>query len=396
LVLETGSRYQFGAVTFEGTTLYPEELLRRYIPFVAGETFSYATLGRAQLNFASSGYFKNVSVITNKEQAVNFKVPVTVMLTPAPRRVLRPGAGYGTDTGFRGSLNYRDLNVLFPGNILNVETTVSQRFQGIGAAYSIPSDNNIRSVSTIQANVQREQVNNTESKLAMLDVSRSVGLGDRSLGTAYIRYLHEIYTTGLQDSTSNLLLPGLRFLQNRYDDLINPTAGYHYSLEVRGTHQALGSDAGFIQLLADGGVVTPLPWQLSLQTRSRLGYSILNDPLASLPASLRFFAGGDNSVRGYGYKSLAPKDASGAVIGGKYLLQGSIELERALFEQWGVSIFFDAGNAFDSFSNLKLYEGAGVAAHYHTKIGSVSLGLARQINVPDPGYRVHFTIGFQM
>jgi translocation and assembly module TamA len=396
LVLETGSRYQFGAVTFEGTTLYPEELLRRYIPFVAGETFSYATLGRAQLNFASSGYFKNVSVIPNKEQAVNFKVPVTVMLTPAPRRVLRPGAGYGTDTGFRGSLNYRDLNVLFPGNILNVETTVSQRFQGIGAAYSIPSDHNIRSVSTIQANVQREQVNNTESKLAMLDVSRSVGLGDRSLGTAYIRYLHEIYTTGLQDSTSNLLLPGLRFLQNRYDDLINPTAGYHYSLEVRGTHQALGSDAGFIQLLADGGVVTPLPWQLSLQTRSRLGYSILNDPLASLPASLRFFAGGDNSVRGYGYKSLAPKDASGAVIGGKYLLQGSIELERALFEQWGVSIFFDAGNAFDSFSNLKLYEGAGVAAHYHTKIGSVSLGLARQINVPDPGYRVHFTIGFQM
>jgi translocation and assembly module TamA len=277
-----------------------------------------------------------------------------------------------------------------------VETTVSQRFQGVGAAYSIPSNHNIRSVSTIQVNVQREQVNDTESKLAMLDVSRSVGFGDRSLGTTYIRYLHEIYTAGLQDSTSNLLLPGLRFLQNHYDDMISPSSGYHYSLEVRGTHQAIGSDAGFIQVLADGGVVNALPWQLSLQTRGKLGYSILNDPFASLPASLRFFAGGDNSVRGYSFKSLAPKDASGAVIGGKHLIQGSIELERALFTQWGVSVFFDAGNAFDSFSNLKIYEGAGVAVHYHTKIGAVSLALARQINVSDPGYRVHFSIGFQM
>ena len=396
LVVETGARYQFGTVTFEGTSLYADDLLRRFISFVPGETFSYEAIGKTQLNFVSSGYFKNVSVMPNKEQAIDFRVPVTVLMTPAPRRVLRPGLGYGTDTGFRASLNYKDLDVLRPGNIFNAETTISERFQGIGTAYSIPGNRNIKTVSTIQINAQREQVNNTLSTLEMLDLSRSTGFGAHNIGTAFIRFQHEEFSVGLQNATSNLILPGLRFFRNQYDNLIRPTSGYHYSVEIRGTHQALGSDTGFIQVLADGGYVTALPWQLSLQTKSKLGYSILNDPFATLPVSLRFFTGGDSSVRGYSYKSLAPRDASGAVIGGKYLIQGSIELERSLFEDWGVSIFYDAGNAFDSFSNVKIHQGAGVAAHYHTKIGSINLGLARQINVADPGYRVHFTIGFQM
>ncbi|WP_054695204.1 BamA/TamA family outer membrane protein [Geotalea toluenoxydans] len=89
----------------------------------------------------------------------------------------------------------------------------------------------------------------------------------------------------------------------------------------------------------------PLPWRLSLHTRAKVGLTLLNDPMADLPASLRFFAGGDQSVRGYSYKSLGPRDATGEVVGGRHLLVGSIELERALFKDWGLSVFYDIGNA---------------------------------------------------
>jgi translocation and assembly module TamA len=191
-------------------------------------------------------------------------------------------------------------------------------------------------------------------------------------------------------------MPGLRFTDRHFDDIIRPTKGYRYSLELRGAHQYLGSDTGLIQLLADGNTITPLPWRLSLRTRAKVGLTAQNDPLSDLPPSIRFFAGGDTSVRGYSYQSLGPRDAAGNVTGGKNLLVGSIELERDLFSDWGVSVFFDTGNAFNDFTSIRLFSGAGVGAHYYTRIGSINLYLARQIGVPDPGYHVHFTLGFEL
>jgi translocation and assembly module TamA len=121
-----------------------------------------------------------------------------------------------------------------------------------------------------------------------------------------------------------------------------------------------------------------------------------NDPLAELPASLRFFAGGDNNLRGYSYQSLGPRDASGNVVGGKNLILASVELQKAIFTNWGVSAFFDTGNAFNSFTNIRLVSGAGVGAHYYTRIGAINLYLARQIGVPEPGFHVHFNVGFEL
>jgi translocation and assembly module TamA len=396
LTMASGPRYLFGEATLEGTSYYPEDLLRRYISFTPGEPFSFRKLGETQLNFAGSAYFKSVSIIPDKDAAAAYRVPVLIRLVPAPRRTIRPGVGYGTDTGFRGSVSYKDLNLFYPGHTLSSELTVAQRFQGLGVAYSIPSHVDLKTVTTLQLNLQREEVDDTLSRLVAVELSRTTGFGDQRLGTAFLRLQHEDYTIGIEDYTSRLLLPGLRFSQRSYDDLIRPTQGYHYTLEARGTHQLLGSDASFAQFIAEGGWMVALPWRLSLQGRSKVGTTVLDDPFAALPTSLRFFAGGDSSVRGYSYKSLGPKDLSGDVIGGRNLLQGSIELERALFEKWGVSLFFDAGNAFDSFSDVRLYQGTGVAVRYYTPIGSLNLSLARQIGVIDPRFRIHFTIGFQL
>jgi translocation and assembly module TamA len=167
-------------------------------------------------------------------------------------------------------------------------------------------------------------------------------------------------------------------------------------LEVRGAHQFLGSDTGLIQFLAEGSAIFPLPWRLSLFTRGKVGLTAQNDSLSDLPPSVRFFAGGDNSVRGYSYQSLGPRDATGRVVGGKDLLVGSLELHRAIFDNWGLSTFFDTGNAFNSFSSIRFFSGAGIGAHYYTRIGSINLYLARQIGVTDPAYHVHFTMGLEL
>ncbi|HJV35792.1 BamA/TamA family outer membrane protein, partial [Geomonas sp.] len=119
--------------------------------------------------------------------------------------------------------------------------------------------------------------------------------------------------------------------------------------------------------------------------------------LADFPPSIRFFAGGDESVRGYHYQSLGPRNNRNEVVGGRNLVTGTVELERAIFEKWGVSLFHDAGNAFDSFTNVHLYQGAGVGVHYYTPIGGLHLDLAKRIGTGQSNfYMVHFSVGFQL
>jgi translocation and assembly module TamA len=192
------------------------------------------------------------------------------------------------------------------------------------------------------------------------------------------------------------VLPGLRYTEDKYDNLIRPSRGYRFSLEVRGTHQFLGSDTGLLQIIGEGGYIVPLPWRLSLQMKGVAGATLMKDSLTDLPPTLRFFAGGDHSVRGYSYQSLGPRDANGQVVGGNHLLFGSIEVERALFKNWGISLFYDAGNAFNSFTNLHLAQGAGAGLHYYTPVGALNLYVARQLGVSNPSIHIHFTVGFEL
>ena len=397
LTLQTGPRYYFDGVRIEGAPDYPQEYLRRFLAFREGEAFSHAKLGETQLNFANSERFKAVVVTPEKEQARDLRVPVLVKLTAAPRRTLRPGLGYGTDTGPRFSLRYRDLNLFHQGQDLDLSLYLAQRLQGFAGRYVLPSSRDIRSSTSAQLNLQREDITTYVSRLVALELARNRSFGRGELGTAYVKLQRESFTIGETDSISTLVLPGYRFSKENFDDLVRPRRGFRYSLDLRGTHPLLLSDSTLVQFIAEGNALVPLPWRLSFHTRGKLGLTLLDDPLADIPPSIRFFAGGDQSVRGYSYQSLGPRNDEGKVVGGKNLLVGSLELERALFEDWGVSIFHDAGNAFNDFNSEApdLFQAAGIGVHYYTRVGGLNLYLARPWD-GSRNFRIHFTVGFQL
>ena len=395
LLLETGEKFYFGSTNIQGGSDYPERFLRRHLAYKSGDVFSFARLGETQHNFTDSERFKEVVVTPVKQDADAFRVPVTVKLTPAPRITLRPGIGYGTDTGARFTLSYRDLNIFHKGHELYSNLYIAERLQGIATRYVMPSPKDVRSATTLLLNLQQEDYTSYTSKIMAVGLERTRSLGKRKLGAAYVTAQYEEYSVGSQNATSHFLLPGLRFSDDRFDDPVRPRRGFNYALHLRGTHEALGSDTALLQILAEGNYLVPLPWRLAIRTRAKTGTTLLSDPLRDIPPSLRFFAGGDQSVRGYAYRSLGSRDASGKVVGGKQLLNGSIELERALFDDWGVSLFYDAGNAFDSLSSFTLFQGAGVSVHYYTPVGALNLSLARPIGIDNPSFRVHLTVGFQ-
>lgn len=397
LALATGRRYLFNGVSIAGAPDYPDAFLRRYLAFRPGDRFSYEKLGETQLNFTNSERFSEVSISPERGEARDDdRVPVLVRLKSAPRRTLRQGIGYGTDTGARLNLRYRDLNVQERGHEFYSNLYLSERIQGTATGYSIPDADDLRGSTSLHFTLQREDVSAYRNRLVALELDRTRGFGPGESGTAYLRLQHESYTIGTQDSHSRVVLPGLRFSRDAFDNPTRPVRGFRYDVNLRGTHQWLGSDLELLQVIAEGGWLLPLPWRLSLSTRLKAGLTLVSDPLSDLPPSLRFFAGGDRSVRGYAFQSLGPLDASGQVEGGKHLLAGGVELERALGEDWGVSLFYDAGNAFNSFAALRLYQGAGVGVHYYTRVGVLNLSVARQIGVDDPGYHLHLTVGFAL
>lgn len=396
LTLDTGPRYYFGATRILGAPDYPEPFLRRHLTYEAGEVFSYPGLGETQRNFANSERFKEVIISPEKQDAEAARVPVTVRLTPGPRITLRPGIGYGTDTGGRFTVRYRDLNLFHLGHELYSQLFVAERLQGLVTGYVIPSPRDVRSSTTLQLNLQQEDTSTYTSRILALELAQNRGFGPGQLGTAYVRAQYEDYSVGTQTSTARLLLPGIRFTGNHYSNPVRPRRGFRYAVELRGTHQLLGSDTALVQVLAAGSHLQPLPWRLSLRTRAEAGATLLNDPLRDIPPSLRFFTGGDQSVRGYSYKTLGPRDASGRVVGGTQLFNASVELERALFKDWGVSLFYDLGNAFNSYASARMFQGAGFGLHYYSPVGALNLSVARPLRSGDPAIHFHFTVGFEL
>jgi len=396
LVLETGPQYRFGKTSFEGASEYPVRFLERYLAYKTGETISSVKVKQTQFNLINSERFSEVILNPEKEKAEDLQVPVMIRMKPGPSRRFRIGIGYGTDTGARFSMNYSDLNNLRSGNEFKSELKLSERLQGVGISYRIPSYKDLNSFTEFKANAQREDVDTYTTRILSLEANRAKSFGKGRLGNVYLRLQQEDSDIADEKEKSFFVLPGVRFSVNRYNNLIRPTSGYLYAAEMRGTHKYLGSDTGLLQLILQGSTIVSLPWRLSLYTRINAAVTAQEDSIRQIPASLRFFAGGDRSIRGYKYQSLGPKNEKGDVIGGKHLFVGSVELERALFSNWGIAAFYDAGNSFNSFSDIKLYEGAGIGLRYYTQIGAIRLDIARQIDVSNPKFRIHFSLGIEL
>ena len=308
LELDTGRQYRFGETLFTGAPQYPQRFLQRYLDYQSGEIFSEKKLGQTQINLSTSDRFKGVLLTPEREKAHDSIMPVLAQLTPLPRIRLRPGIGYGTDTGVRGSVRYKDVNLFHLGHELNAEINISQRLQGVAAGYLVPLYRDVKSSLGLQVNFQREDTDTYTNRLVSLEGTWNQTLQRDQLLTFYLKPQWEDYTVGLQKSSSILILPGIRFTDRHFDDPLSPRKGYGYILEARGTHQFLGSSTGLFQFIADGHAIIPLPWRLSIISRVKAGMTFQNEPLKELPVSLRFFAGGGRSVRGYAYQSLGPKD----------------------------------------------------------------------------------------
>jgi len=393
LTLDSGPLYRSGELQFTGAESYPVSFLQRYLTLRPGAPLTYAELGASQQQLRDSGHFSRVILTPRFEEAsVDHEVPITIELTPEARRQLRPGIGYGTDTGGRVSLRYSDLNSFERGHQFLADGLLAERKRSLTTQYLLPGAH-IKTTTALRAGFEGEYLDSYETRYVYMEGEQLWGLGSRSTASVYARFQREDSDIGDDSITSRYLLAGLRYRQGTVDSLTRPRWGYSLAGELRGTEDTLLSDVSLMQVLMGARVLVPLGGPVFLHMRANAATTLQEDEFDEVPASLRFFTGGDRTVRGYAYQSLGPLDAEGDVTGGKHLLDGSLELEWRFFDNWGSALFYDTGNAFNNFSDMELAEAAGGGIRYYTIVGPVWFDLARTVNVPDPAYRVHFGIG---
>lgn len=391
LTLDTGPRYFFGDIVIEQDGKLDDAFLRRYLQARAGEPFDAEKLLATQFTFSDLGYFQSVEIDAQKTRAdAQRRIPVTIRTTPRKPQVYRIGAGYGTDTGPRAlaGVEFRRLNKY--GHKLRFEVRPSQNISTAIAEYRIPYGTHPGDDFSVTGQGLKQNFQGIDEKLYSFGVAydRQLGVWQRRY---YLTYTHDDYTLSGQPQMSSVLLtPGVTLSRTELNDPIYPRRGWFVSMDVHGASRSMLSDTDFIEGLLRLRGVYPLARRLRLLGRIAEGGALVSR-FQTLPPSQRFFAGGDESVRGYSYQSLGPKDSSGNVVGGKYLTAGSLELDYDVYKNYGAAVFADAGGA-DDVPNVLLHYGAGLGFRYRAPFGAIAIDLAHPFDRGASPVRLHLGV----
>lgn len=388
---ESGPRYRFGELRVDEVPL-SDDFVRRLAESPEGEPYDAAALARLDRNLTSAGYFRRVEVRPRREEAKDQAVPVDVLLEPAPRHAWSFGVGYATDTGPRGSLGYENRYLNPKGHRFESALQLSPIKSSLRGDYIIPGDDPNRETFAFGARLLHEDNDSAESDSASLIASQTLK-SERWNQTRFIELLHERSTVGDEEETTDtLLMPGIGLDRIKANNPLRTRRGYRVNLEVRAAHEALFSTTSMLQFRAGAKGIYRFGEGGRLTARVD-GGTTLSDSIRDLPASLRFFAGGDNSVRGYKYKSLGPEDSAGEPKGGRHMLTGSLEYEHPVkADDWWLAAFVDAGNAFDT-DQIDAKVGYGVGVRWYSPVGRLRLDVAFPNDKEDDDWRIHFGIG---
>ncbi len=391
LRFDTGRRYQFGAVIFKQDS-FDEHFLERFVAFKSGDPFRTSDLLNLQNALVGSDYFSTVEVRRLRDQAVDNTLPIEVILTPRSKYKFSAGLGFGTDTGPRGSLGWDIRRINRRGHRLFTAIEGSVLSRDLSGRYEIPLKNPLTEKLNFEAQAKQETTDTADSDIFTLGVRRSSEFGRGWLQNLFVNFGQEFFEVGDQESSSTLFLLGGNWTRIRADDRLYPRRGNRLYLQLQGTDTFLGSDLGFLQAQVQAKYIRGLGARQRVLLRGELGATLMDDDFEELPPTLRFFAGGSQSVRGFAFESLGPVDSSGDVIGGRYLAVGSAEYEYRFLDKWSAAIFYDIGNAFDD-SDVDLAQGAGIGLRWLSPVGPIRVDFAFALSESGIPFRLDVRMG---
>ncbi len=392
VVADSGPLFRRGAVVIDGLSRHDTRTVLNLLAIPEGQPVTETGLLDAQERLQKSGLFERVAVALDGDPAQAERARIVVTLAEASLHQLTTGVGVSANTGPRLTAQHIYRRVLgYPATSRN-ELELARAAQAWrGELGTHPDEHLYRWVLGVKIDRQKGSDDVVLSQNLRLGRAQDSPRIDRS---SFAQFDRSSRRTASTRTDSMALSLNSHWTWRDLDNPILPTDGRTLRVELGGGSARVsgGETGGFGRLYARGTLYQPLPSQWYAQARLELGQVFVPAELA-VPEALRFRAGGDDSVRGYAYRSLGPVTA-GTIGSGNSLLTASLEVARPLTASmptlWGAA-FIDAGQAADSFAALRPAIGAGAGVRWRSPMGPLKLDIARGLEVRQ--WRLHFSLG---
>jgi len=398
LAWESGPRYKFGDVRFSGNAPFPEKFLEEFVPWREGAFFNSEQVLNLQQRLVDADYFELVSVQPAVDEKKDGSVPIDVLLNRDERTVYSGEVYYSTDFGggVRVGAERRWLNK--KGHKAGAQIEYSQRLQEAAVHYKIPRPSREDRSYDFGVAYRDETTDVSRSRNFQIAATRSEKRWHGFTRTIGVKYLVGDFELGqdedeLEFGSSKLLFAEGTLSRRRVNDRLAPRKGYIFDVGLRLGSEAVVSDTDLAQAWSRLTWLLPQGERARIKLRGEVGAMSVGN-FDALPPELRFFAGGDRSIRGFDYHEIGETNASGIIIGGEYLAVASAEYEYYFTEDWGAAVFVDAGDAFTGGFSVNV--GAGVGARWRSPLGPIRIdvGFPVQTDLPiENGWRLHVQLG---
>ncbi len=390
LEFSPGPRYQIGVIRIQELDALSSDFVSRFFGLETGDDYSSeAVLGiRNSLN--SSHYFSSVSVTPQVSQAVDRQVPIQVGLSMRPKLRYAVGIGATTDIGPRLRLDYENRYLNRRGHSWQGNAGLSPVQQNLDLSYRIPLRNPATESLEISTGYLAEDTDTFTSNSSKMVATYSSINSWQWRQQLFLGYQHDESDISGETIVADFVIPGISLDRTRADDALYPSRGWRLFGELKGASDTLLSSENFVQLNLSGKAIRSFSAS-RLLFRFDLGTTVTEN-IDELPTSIRYFTGGDQSVRGYKYESLGPENEAGEVVGGKHNISLSLEADFPIANNWKLAVFADTGNAFNDFTDFEFKTGAGVGLRWLSPIGPIRVDFASALDF-DNELRLHITMG---
>lgn len=382
LTLNTGPMFYYGYIHFSDSP-YNINFLNRFVNFKQGQAYSPIAIQNLQANLLSSKFFSSALVTPDIENADEAKeIPITIETQPVKSQQYNFGLGYGTNTGARTSIGIDLYRIANTEQHFSTLANLSVVNTNITTTYFIPGKYPLTDQYLIGAYLGDFKPDAGNAYTKKIFTGYETKLEKIWSVSSNLNYLHERFTVNSNlYHTTDLVYPSINISRLSADNPINPTKGTRISLDVSaGTP---GIDEEFLQSELSVKSIYPLTKNNFLILRGDVGTIYAKDYNNNFPLSMRYFAGGYNSVRGYSYDSLGP---------GRYLKVGSGEIQQRVYDQFYIGFFMDEGNASDDVTQVP-ERSLGLDFVYRTSVGPLSIVIAQASTEPGKPLSIEFNFG---
>ena len=403
----SGERYLLGSATFtqEPQAIIRERLLQRLVNWSPGEPYDEDKLERLRRSLVGLDYFGLVDVQPVPDAAQDRQVPVAVTLSPAPRSIYSAGLSYGTQSGAGVSLGVQRRYLNSRGHKALGQLDYANKRKTLTLQYRMPAFAWLDGWYSASLQAADEQTDYVDSRRLEFIASRSGQYNDYLTLVASAHVLRERWAYTVVDELTrehshtpftyaSFVYPALRAEYIDVDERLAPRRGIGGTLTLRGGKGGADGEATFAQLHASAAWFHGLDPASRLLARGEIGHTFTDDVLA-LPPSLRYYAGGDRSVRGYDRNEIGPQVTTAGgrfYTGASSVLTLSLEYERYFRGPWGAAVFVDAGSAFEG-TSPDMHVGVGAGLRWRSPVGPVRVDIARGLKSPDSPFTLHLNIG---